>query len=303
MGLLSDTDLDALDTQVVASVYQGADTADIWMPMLAEEVVSITGEVTYAHLVNPTKPRRWKKGTSKVFQSIQRGSRKVANDRFELTVNADRDALADDITGLFRKELVDTAFENGQKFAWIKDELAAAVILNNMTCMDKGPLFSTTHRRNPLDASSPTYANTFTGMPFNDDNVARALGIVMGIKGPDDMPLKLKVSHCLVAPAKAVMAKRIFGASQINGTDNPNKGVAMPLVIPEFVDDPETWYLAVLNGRKRPIQYQTREPLKPVALFDPRDPNVWQRNELVWTSSERFAIAGGYPYTIYRFKP
>jgi phage major head subunit gpT-like protein len=59
----------------------------------------------------------------------------------------------------------------------------------------------------------------------------------------------------------------------------------------------------VLSGRKRPLVYQTRERLRTVALFDPRDPNVWQRNELIWTSKERFAIAGGYPWTIFRFRP
>jgi phage major head subunit gpT-like protein len=308
MGLLSESTLDDLDTQVVASVYQGNESVETWMGAVAETVPSSTKDVTYAHLVNPSKPRKWRKGTPKVFQSIKRGSRKVTNDRYEMSVNADRDELDDDTTGLYRKELVDAAFENGQKYAQVKDEIAGLVLTENMTCMDKAPLFGT-HRVNPLDESSATYVNAFTGMPFTPDNVAKAMSIIMALRGPDGLPRKLRPSHAVLPPSLMVRGDRIFGAGQVNGTDNVLKGKVSQIIAPELGDDgshgiyDETWYLAILTGRKRPLVYQTREALKALALFDPRDPNVWERNELIWTSSERFAIAGGYPYTIFRFRP
>lgn len=306
--LLSETELDDLDTEVVASVYQGNESVETWLNTVAETVPSTTKDVTYAHLVNPSKPRKWRKGTPKVFQSIKRGSRKVTNDRYEMSVNADRDELADDLTGLYRKELVDAAFENGQKYAQVKDELAGLVLTENMTCMDKAPLFGT-HRVNPFDSSSATYENDFTGMPFTPENVAKALSIIMAQRGPDGLPRKLRASHAILPPALMYRGEKIFGTSQTSGTDNVLKGKVQTIIAPEVGDDggsptlDETWYFAVLTGRKRPMVHQTREALKALALFDPRDPNVWEKNELIWTSSERFAIAGGYPFTIYRFRP
>lgn len=306
--LLSNDDLNELDTQVVASTYQGNETVDTWHTQVAEEVPSVTSEVTYAHLVNTAKPRRWRKGQPKVFQGIERGSRKVVNDRYEMTVNADRDQLADDLTGLFRRELVDLAFENGQKYKQVKDELAAEILIDNELCMDGAALFGT-HYCNPLASSGTTYDNAFTGYPLSPENAARARARIFEVKGADGMPRKLRLTHVLVAPAQEARALHIFGASQINGTDNPMKGKAQVIVAPELMTTTanplgdETWYGLALAGRKRPLQHQMREALKALALFDPRDPNVWERNELVWTSSERFALAAGYPYTIYRFRP
>ena len=308
MALRSDIDLDELDTQVVAATYQGNEQVETWHQQVAEDVESVTSEVTYAHLVNTAKPRRWRKGTPKVFKSIERGSRKVVNDRYEMTVNADRDQLADDMTGLFRKELVDVAFENGQKYKQVKDELAADVIIESDTCMDGRPLFGT-HYLNPLASAGDSYTNDFTGYPLTAENAARARARIFEIKGPDGLPRKLRMTHVLVSPAQETRALHIFGADQINGTNNPMRGKAQVIVAPELMattanplgDD--TWYGLVLMGRKRPLVHQMREALRALALFDPRDPNVWERNELVWTSSERFTIAAGYPFTIYRFRP
>lgn len=306
--LLSETELDELDTQVVASTYQGAESVEPWFKMIAEEVPSITKDVTYAHLVNATKPRRWRKGTPKVFQSIQRGSRKVINDRFEMTVNADRDELADDITGMFRREIVDVAFENGQKYSMVKDELASLVLLENAVGMDKVALFGS-HKLNPLDSASASYTNDHTGMPFTPENVAKGLAMVMAMRGPDGMPRKMRATHFMGPPALMIRAEKMFGAADVAGTTNVLRNKVQQIIAPELGDDgshaiyDETWYLLVLSGRKRPVVHQTREALSVLPLFDPRDPNVWQRNELIWTSSERFAIAGGYPYTIHRFRP
>lgn len=306
--LLSNAELDELDTEVNASVYQGNDSVEVWHPMLAEVVPSVTKDVTYAQLTNPAKPRKWKKGTPKVFQSIARGSRRVVNDRYEMTVGVDRDELADDVTGLFRGEVINAAFENGQKYAQVKDELAANVILENGKGMDGRALFGT-HLIDPNNAASLTYDNDFTGMPFTPENVARAFAIIMGLRGPDGLPRKVRASHAILPPALMTRGQKMFGAGQISGTDNTLKGAVQQIIAPELGDDgshatrDETWFLAVLTGRKKPLVHQTREPLTARSLFDPRDPNVWERNELVWTSSERFAIAGGYPYTIFRFRP
>lgn len=306
--MISEEDLDALDTDVVASVYEGADNVDTWYTMIAQDVPSNGRDVTYAHIVNPTAPRRWKRGTPKVKQQIARGSRRVVNDRFEQTVSIDSDDVDDDNTGLVRQELTDLGFESGQKFEQVKDGLAADILINNATGMDKVPLFGN-HKLNPLDAGSPSYSNDFTGMPFSPENVARARAIIFGQKGPDKLPRKTRATHVLVAPAKETQAEQLFGAAQINGTDNPNKGKAKVIVAPELMSTTanpmgdETWYMLVLSGRKRPLVHQKRSPLKAIALFDPRDPNVWERNELIWTAKERFAIAGGYPYLIFRFCP
>ncbi len=306
--MLSEEELDELDTDVVASVYEGAETVETWYKMVAQDVPSNGRDVTYAHLVNPTAPRRWKRGTPKVKQQIARGSRRVKNDRFEQTIAIDADDVADDTTGLARQELTDLGFESGQKFEQVKDGLAADILINNGTGMDKRPLFGT-HKLNPLDNGSPDYLNDFTGMPFSPENVAKARAIIFSQKGPDKLPRKMKATHVMVAPAKETQAEQLFGAAQINGTDNPNKGKAKVIVAPELMSTTanplgdETWFMLVLSGRKRPLVHQKREPLKAIALFDPRDPNVWERNELIWTAKERFAVAGGYPFTIYRFRP
>lgn len=308
MSLLSNDDLEELDTQVVASAYQGAEEVDTWYDDVAEIVDSVTGSVTYAQLTNPSKPRRWAKGTPKVFQSIERGSRKVENDRYELTINADVDQVADDTTGLFRRELVNLSHEIGQKYELAKDEIAGDILNDNEDGMDERPLFGT-HYVTPGNAASTSYENAFTGMPLSSDNLARALAIVARQRGADGLPRKLKATHLMLPTALMTRGMHLTGADQIRGTNNTLKGAVKLLAVPELDDDgthperAETWYLAILGGRKRPLVYQTRTPMKAVALFDPRDPNVWERNELIWTSSERFAIAGGYPWTIYRFRP
>jgi phage major head subunit gpT-like protein len=310
---LSTDNLDRLDTDVLASVYAGAAEAPTWHKEVSMAVPSTTRSNTYAHVVDPTRPRVWEKGTPRRVSYVSRGSHEVFNITLEKTVGIHRHDLEDDThTQTVIRELIGAGFEVGNKFALQHDVMAANVLIENGVCVDESPLFGD-HPINPLDAASETYTNDFPNMPLTPENIAKALGIIGKIKGPDGYPMKLRVTKALVPSMLEQRAEHFLGTKIIGATENPlaKKGITVTMA-PElqsqsgYVDGDEVWHLiAMAPGAmaKSPIIHQTRQALKVVTRFDPRDPRVFDMNEYLWGAEERLAIAAGYPFTIFRFHP
>lgn len=314
MTFLSNATLDALDTDVKASVYAGEAEADTWHQEVTMDLPSNSAKNTLSMSVDPTMPREWKRETPRVIHYVQKGSHEIVNVTWEKTMGVARRDLDDDVhAGAITRQLIQDGFSTGGKFRQHKDVLAAAVLVQNPTCVDGVALFSQSHHINPFNADSETYANEFGSMPLSAENLARLMGLVGKVKGPDGNPMHLRIRKLLVPSMLTARAEHLTTSAQINGTDNPmaKKGIVV-VTAPElmsqdgYTDGDEVWYAICSVGgamAQAPIIYQKRQALRVVTRFRPDDPHVFDLDEYLWGADERGAIAAGYPYVIFRCRP
>lgn len=314
MVWLSNSNLDALDTDVRASVYAGADQVSTWHQELTTDVPSSTKSTTLSMSVDPTMPREWKPRTPRSIHYVQKGSHEIQNVTWEKTIGVRRTDLDDDVhAGEVTRQLIQSGFRTGGKFARHKDILTAEVLIDNPAAVDEVALFSQSHHINPFDADSETYPNEYGSMPLSLENAARIQGLAGKVKGPDGRPMHLRLVKVVVPSMLKMRARQIFGASQINGTDNPMAGDGVRVIeAPElmsqagYTDGDEVWYpVFEVDGAMdvAPIIYLKRQALRVVTRFKPDDPSVFDLDEYLWGADERGAIAAGYPFTIFRCRP
>lgn len=311
---LTNATLESLDTEVTASVYAGEAAAETWYQEVSMDLPSNTRSNTLAMAVDPTMPREWDRGTPRAIHYVQKGTHEIVNVDWEKTMGVHRRDLEDDInTGTVTRQLIQDGFATGGKFAMHKDVLAAAVLIQNPTCVDGKTLFHQTHNINPFNADSDTYPNEYGSMPLTAENLAKAMGLIGKVKGPDGNPLHLRIRKLLLPTMLEARGLHLVTSTQINGTDNPmaRKGISV-VVAPElmsqtgYTDGDEVWHAICSVGgamAKAPIIYQRRQALKVVSRFKPDDPHVFDLNEYLWGAEERGQIAAGYPYVIFRFRP
>jgi phage major head subunit gpT-like protein len=313
MDLTNET-LDSLATEVVASVYAGEAEAQTWHQEVSMEMPSTTKSSTLSMAVDPTMPVERPRDTPRHIHYVQRGSHEIVNVTWDKVMGIHRHDLEDDIhSGAMIRELISTGFSAGGKFATHKDVLAADVLIQNPTCVDGKTLFHQTHNINPFNADSETFPNEYGSMPLSAENLARAMGLIGKVKGPDGTPMHLRIRKLLVPSMLTARAEHLTSSTQINGTDNPmaRKGI-MVVTAPElmsqtgYTDGDEAWYAVCSVGNamaKAPIIYQKRQALRVVSRFSPTDPHVFDMNEYLWGAEERGQVAAGYPYTIFRCRP
>jgi phage major head subunit gpT-like protein len=80
-----------------------------------------------------------------------------------------------------------------------------------------------------------------------------------------------------------------FGAS---GQSNVQKGQASVLVVPEFANQPTTWYISDVSAAIKALIWQLREAVEFVAKTEITDDNVFFQRQFIWGLEGRGV--GGY---------
>jgi phage major head subunit gpT-like protein len=296
--------LEGLNTTIRTTFYNAYEGYKPWADRVVTVVPSESASNTYPLSVDPGPVREWSSG-ERVIKSLELGSYQIFNTRYEKTLGINRDQLADDVTGalLMRARML------GSKFRKHPDRKVADIIKTNPLGLDGVALFSASHPRNPAKSDGKVYSNLFGSSAFSATNLAAARANLMNIQGPDGEPLDIDPRLIIVPPDLEYAARTVaFGTiipSSAGTAPQSNVLVSMfdVLVVPQLVDPSDattktTWYLADVSTEDRPFIMQPRDPLEVVMLFDPKDPNVFKRNEYVWGGTVRYGFGPGSPYRI-----
>ena len=311
--LLFHADLAALDRTLKSAfigAYEGKGYTPRW-PMIAARHTSSSRENIYPSIIDAASIREWAEGERVVNGLVIEGA-SVTNQKWELTYGIRREDLDDDLTGTVA-QAVSRVRSGGGKYQRHPDKLVFNVIKNNSTSLDGLALFHATHKVNPKDPGSATFANTTSGA-LTPTNVASARAAMMELVGPDGDPLNENPNLILVPPALETTARKIAQADEViysaTATDtremNVYKGnytvVVAPHLAASFTSGSDSyWYLLDTNDSEdRGLIFQEREAVELVTLFDLADANVFQRDEYVWGTRARYTAAAGNPKKIFR---
>lgn len=289
-------------------------------PKIASTQPSASKANLYPLMLDAAGVREWNEGERKVNGIVLDGYR-VVNGRFELTYSVQRTDLDDDMTQTVAMA-ISRLRSAGTKYVKHTDYLLFNVLKLGSTtalCLDGLPLFSASHKINPADAGSSTFANTASGQ-LTANNLAAAKAKMLELTTPDGYPANTDVTTLIVPPALEQTARKITQADVIvyNGlgaasgdTTSPAqegniyKGTMEVIVAPQLSaaqgGSDSTWYLCDSSDPDdRAAVYQVREAVEIVTRFNPSDPGVFDLDAYTWGTRARFAVAGGNPKKIFQ---
>jgi len=271
--------------------FQGAfDKTPVWYNRLATEVPSTTKQNRYHWMDAIPKMREWV--GERVVQNLVSRMFSIENKPFELTVEVDKDDIADDNIGVYNG-WVETVGQQARKWP---DQLVAAVLKAGATtvCADGQFFFDTDHPVNADNAGLGTYSNSYSSRPLNAANFGYVRSQFASRLGADGEPLQARATLLVTPPslsdtARAILNSEIIAPGSAWGGNVANVAVTNiyrnsvdHLEIPELETEPTVWYLLDTSKPIRPFIFQLRQAPNFVALFNPSDPNVFWRKKFVY---------------------
>jgi phage major head subunit gpT-like protein len=278
-------------------------------PIFATTQQSSSAENIYPQIIDPAAIREWV-GERVVNGLVINGAR-VANQTFELTYAVRRTDVEDDLTGTIA-QAISRVRSGASKFVRHPDKLVMTVLTGNSVCLDGLALFHASHKENPADAGSATYANTASGT-LTPTNAAAARSAMMELRSADGDVANENPNVLIVPPALETVARKIANADMViesnTGTDNLQvnvyKGAYTVVVAPQLSTahggNDAYWYMADANDPEdRGVIYQDRDQIEVVSFFNPADESVFTLDEYKWGMRKRHTAAGGNPKKIFR---
>jgi len=265
---------------------------ETWWQKLATEVPSSTRENRYPWMNKIPRLREWI-GERRV-NNVAAQAYAIQNKDWELTVEVDKNDIADDQLGQF-SQLLDMIGAQAKK--WPDNMLVSAMQAGTATlCWDGQYFFDTDH---PVDItgqfSSGTWSNNFTSRTLNAVNFEYVRGQMGALLGEDGYSMGIVPTALIVPPQLEGTAKNILNAEFIAPTSallgnaanvmqsNTNKGAATLIVIPELANEATTWYVADLSKPLKPFIFQLRQPNRGItALTGEKDENVFWRRKYIY---------------------
>ncbi len=216
------------------------------------------------------------------------------NEKYELTLEVDRDDIEDDNIGVYSMVIDDM----GQQSRLWPDDLVFAAILagGTETAYDGTAFFSNSHT-----LGSGTIDNLFASTALTADNFAAARAAMMEYAGEDGESLRVRPDVLLVPPALEVKARKIVQASTIvesnAAVDNVLRGLCEVVVAPQLATSAggldTTWYLLDTSRPIRPFIFQQRMAPEMVSLTSPNDEHVVLRDKYLYGVKARGAAGYG----------
>ena len=153
-----------------------------WWSKIATKIPSNARSNIYAFIAQQLKMRRWI--GPRVSQNLSERSYQLFNQKFESTIELDREDVKWDTLGIFASQVVP---QLGYAALKHPDILALALINNNTDLAYDGlPLFSNAHL---TFNGAGTYSNDFTTSPFTAANFNAAWAAMTAYTGEDGLPL------------------------------------------------------------------------------------------------------------------
>jgi len=265
---------------------------------LATRIPSTSDSETYRWLGSVPRMREW--GTGRLAKGLRTESYSVENQKYESTVEVDRDEIADDQTGQIRIRIGELA----QRAATHKDYLIAQLLANGAATgyhsYDGVPFFSNTHSSgssgdqvNDLTFAASASGNEPTTDEFKDA-LKQAIAQMLSFKDDQAEPMLLNMTGmvCIVPPSMIFTAMEAINATVINQTSNILQGAARVIAMP-WLASSTVWYLLKTNGVVRPFIFQDREPIEFGSLTESSEQS-FKQEKLLFGVRARYRLAYGY---------
>jgi len=245
---------------------------------LSTRIESNKDSETYKRFGTVPQVREWGTGRKTQGQIVE--SYNVANLKYELTLEVDRDEIDDDQTGQIRIRIGEMA----TRAATHKDYLIGQLLINGGTSgynsYDGVSFFNDAHVSGASGSQDNDLAPAASDAdaPTTDEfkrALATAIEVMMAYRDDQGEPAADSVSGlaCIVPPNMYFTALEAVNASVISTTSNVLVGVANVTSFP-YLTATDTFYLAKTDGYIRPFMFQDRAP--------------WEYNALVEDSEEGF---------------
>jgi phage major head subunit gpT-like protein len=264
---------------------------------LSTRIVSTGDSETYRWLGTVPKMREW--GTGRLAKGLRTERYSVENQKYEATIEVDRDEVADDQTGQIRVRVGELA----QRAATHKDYLISQLLILGETAgydsYDGVAFFSGAHVSGDSgpQVNSLTHAATDADAPTVEEFKAAlktAIATMLGYRDDQGEPMTMAATGliCAVPPTMYFTALEAINASIINSTSNVLEGAARVISLP-WLTDASTWYLLKNDGVIRPFIFQDREPIEFGALAENTE-EAFKREKFLYGVRARYAMGYGY---------
>lgn len=243
--------------------------------------------------------REW--GTGRKAQGLRVESYNVANQKYETTIEVDRDEISDDQTGQIRIRIGEMA----QRAATHKDYLASQLLVNGATAgflsYDGLTFFNDAH----VSGASGNQDNDHTTAIVDKDaptsaefmaSFKRMCAAMLAFVDDRGEPMNISTSGlvCVVPTTMYHPALEAMNAAVIASTTNVLSGAARVISFPWLnASATDTWYLLKTDGIIRPFIFQDREPIEFASLAGGSE-EEFKREKYQYGVRARYAMTYGY---------
>lgn len=228
----------------------------------------------------------------------------VTNLRYENTLAIQVDDLMDDQYSVYSNMLIPNLARHAKL---LPDQQIANVINGNQVGFDGVTFFNSAHPIDPSGLTTGTQSNIVTTNPLNATGLAKAQAVMMGLKGPDGLPMGSYGNVILVPPSLKFAADTIANSSYFPINQNGQTGVFgsasnvfqgqyTVVASPWITDtgDPTTaaWYLLDCRNKQLcPFFWQMRMAPQLVQLVNPDNSLVFMQDRIYMGVKMRGAAA------------
>lgn len=282
--------------------------AVIWNDKFCSTLTSTGKSERHAWMKRLPAFRKWV--GERYFNNVVARETEIINETWEDSYELSVEDIKDDKIGVFAQHMKAL----GEQAKLWPDHLMAPIIQGGKTatCFDGQFFFDTDH---PYDMDRPglgTYANLFTGAPLAAETLSEVRASMVSVLGDDGKPLGVNPKLIIVPPqlrdraaqicnAEFIAPAAAFGQNAAGGyQSNVLKGAYEYLEVPQFANEPTTWYIADVSKPIRPFVFQLREAPDFVSVVDPNSPAVFERRVFQFGSSARGGGAGSLPFLVSR---
>ncbi len=250
-----------------AEFFQRFDATTTYFADLATRLASTTGKEEYGFLGQVPPMREW--GTGRKARGLLAEKYSIENQKYELTIEVDRDEIDDDQTGQIRLRIQEMATRS----ATHKDAEIARLLINGagagFNSYDGVPFFNASHQSGGSGVQSNIVSRTGTVDVNNPttaefrDALKQAIARLIAFKDDQAEPMSNTASGlvCVVPPTMHLTALEAVNATLVNSTTNVLEGAARIIAMPRLVD-PKVWYLLKTDVPVRPFIFQDRAPIE-----------------------------------------
>ncbi len=301
--------LDGLRVGLSQTFQNAFTTAQPWWPRIATKVPSNARSNVYPFIAQQLKMRRWI--GPRQAQNLAERVYQLFNQKFEATIELDRDDVKYDNLGMFSSQVVPQLGFAARKHP---DVLALALLnANTELAYDGLSFFNSAHL---TFNGAGTYSNDFTTAPFTSANFNAAWAAMTAYTGEDGTTLSITPGLAIGGPLlklpflqtfnATTTVQTVVGTSTTNvttsaGVDNQLKGWADMLIIPEMTGS--VWYLADISKGILPLIFQEAEAPFFRSRDNLMDPKVFDLDVFTYGADYSGAVGVSLPVLMSRNTP
>ncbi len=266
---------------------------------LCTEIPSTKDKENYKWLGATPKMREW--GTGRLARGIRTESYDISNQKYESTIEVDRDEIDDDQTGQIKIRVNEIAVQAATHKDFLVSDLLKNGATSGFNSYDGVSFFNDAHasgasgnQDNKLAATTTTDPNNPTTAEFKKALTA-AIAALLGFKNDQGDPLSITATGlaCVVPPSMYLTALEAVSATLVGNNSNILQGAARVIAYPWLAGAPTKFYTLKLDVIIRPFIFQNRSPIEFNALDENSDEG-FRREKFLYGVRARYAVTYGH---------